>query len=99
MSEDTALKQREAFGRGLVHSYIFRYTYVIKWSDIDEHFVASVWELPSLRTDSGSPTDALGKLRLAVADVLDEMFQKGEKFPEPLKELPQPFDSNVKYSE
>ena len=60
------------------------YTYRVLWSEEDQEHVALCSELPSLSWLAPTPEGALRGIRKAVAEVVADMLDNGEKVPEPL---------------
>jgi predicted HicB family RNase H-like nuclease len=61
-----------------------RYTYRVTWSEDDQEYVGLCAEFPSLSWLAPAPEAALKGIRKAVAGVVHDMREHGEKPPEPI---------------
>ena len=61
-----------------------RYTYRVIWSEDDNEYVGLCAEFPSLSWLAGNPEAALKGIRKVVADVVEDMRNKGESVPGPI---------------
>lgn len=61
------------------------YAYRVTWSAEDHAHVGLCAEFPSLSFLAEVPEDALNGIRAVVADVVEDMLEQGELYPEPLQ--------------
>lgn len=64
-------------------TWVYRYTYHVKWSAEDGQFVATCDEFPSLSWFDSRAWEALQGLEDALTDVLTDMIANGEPIPLP----------------
>ena len=60
------------------------YTYRVTWSEEDNEYIGLCAEFSSLSWLSITPEAALKGIRKVVADVIEDMRNRGETIPEPL---------------
>jgi len=60
-----------------------KYSYMVRWSDEDAEYVATVSEFPSLSCLKPDPVDAVAELIEIVSEILVDMTKSGETCPEP----------------
>ncbi|WP_462418461.1 type II toxin-antitoxin system HicB family antitoxin [Kytococcus sp. Marseille-QA3725] len=63
---------------------VTHYGYTVAWSEEDQEFVATCWEMPSLSWLAETQEEALAGLRQVVAETVEDMVAEGEEVPEPL---------------
>lgn len=63
-----------------------RYSYRVTWSELDNEFVGTVAEFPSLSWLSADQADAFVGIQDLVREVVDDMLANGEEPPAPLSE-------------
>lgn len=61
-----------------------RYTYRVTWSEEDKEYVGLCAEFSSLSWLASTPEAALRGIRKVVAEVVKDMKENGESFPEPI---------------
>lgn len=60
------------------------YTYLVSWSEDDNEYVGLCLEFPSLSWLASTPEEALTGIRKVVSEVIKDIEQNKEKFPEPI---------------
>jgi predicted RNase H-like HicB family nuclease len=62
---------------------IVKYSVNIKWSEVDESFIATIPEFPYLSGFGETRETALREVLIALEGILEDMIDEGEDLPEP----------------
>lgn len=67
---------------------MMQYSFVVRWSDEDEEFMATCPEFPGLSAFGETPEEALREAQIALDGMIDVYRDKGIALPHPRKEEP-----------
>jgi predicted RNase H-like HicB family nuclease len=74
---------------------IEKYSFIVKWSEDDQTFIARCPEFPDLMTDGETPENAIEEMKTVLSMAVDVLEEKGREIPAPLLYQPGTYNGTI----